>query len=134
MRDKLKDRVRKHFEAGEIAEGFGNLEALKAEDFFTFLFKNNEWITEGAVSDYFWKSYLPASRYVEEVMSGEQAIHLLHHYFSKNREVSEALLEELVTEIARDVFWESRPGSAAEKTKEQAGCRFELSRMQANYF
>ena len=95
MRDKLKDKVRKHFEAGEIAEGFANLEALKTEVFFTFLFKNNEWITKGAVSDYFWKSYLPASRYFEEVMSGEQAINLLHHYFSKNREVSEALLQRL---------------------------------------
>lgn len=95
MRDKLKDKVRKHFEAREIAEGFACLEALEAEVFFTFLFKNNEWITEGAVSDYFWKSYLPASRYYEEVMSGEQAINLLHHYFSKNREMSEALLHRL---------------------------------------
>ncbi len=101
MRDKLKDKVRKHFEVGEIAEGFGNLEALKAEDFFTFLFKNNEWITEGAVSDYFWKSYLPASPYFDAVMSGEQAIHLLHHYFSKNRDTSEALLQRLAKDYPR---------------------------------
>ncbi len=95
MRDKLRDKVRKHFEAGEIAEGFACLEALDAEAFFGFLFKNNKWITEGTVSAYFWTSYLPASPYFDAVMSGEQAINLLHHYFSKNADTSEALLHRL---------------------------------------
>lgn len=90
MRDKLKDKVRKHFEAGEMTEGFACLEALEAEAFFSFLFRNNKWITEGVVSAYFWKSYLPASPYFDAAMCGEQAINLLHHYFSKNRDTSEA--------------------------------------------
>lgn len=43
-------------------------------------------------------------------------------------------LEELVTELARDVFWESSLGNVIEKTKEEATERFEISRMQVNYF
>jgi hypothetical protein len=95
VRDKLKDTVRKHFNEGEMREGFACLEALSADEFCTFLFKNNGWISEGNVSDYFWKTYLPVSGFFDEIMSGDQAINLLHHYFSKNHEVSEALLQRL---------------------------------------
>lgn len=101
MKDQPKNSIRRHFNAGEVREGFARLETMPVEEFCLFLFKNNGWITEGEVSDYFWKIHLPVSIYFDAIMSGDQAINLLHHYFSKNREVSEALLQRLAKDYPK---------------------------------
>ncbi len=101
MKDQPKNSIRRHFNAGEVREGFARLEAMPVDEFCLFLFKNNGWITEGKVSDYFWKTYLPVSIQFDAIMSGDQAINLLHHYFSKNNEVSEALLQRLAKDYPK---------------------------------
>jgi hypothetical protein len=101
VRDLPKNSIRRFFNAGEVREGFSRLEAMPVEEFCLFLFKNNGWITEGKVSDYFWKTYLPVSIHFDAIMSGDQAINLLHHYFSKNGEVSDALLQRLASDYPK---------------------------------
>lgn len=100
MTDAQKDSVYRHFTAGEITEGFACLGAFDAVELCGFLFKHKHiaWITRGPIAEHFWESWLPASAQFDEIMSGEEAINLLHHYFSKNCFVSTSLLYRLAYE------------------------------------
>ena len=91
----MKDTATGYFKKGAIPEAFALLEQLGAQGFCTYLFKKNTWITEGHEADYFWQSYLVDSVYFDEIMSGEEAINLLHHYFSIYTKTSPALLHKL---------------------------------------
>lgn len=96
MKEKrIKDTAIEHFKNGAIPEAFAMLEQLGPQGFCTYLFKKNAWIAEGPEADYFWQSYLVDSVYFDEIMSGEEAVNLLHHYFSVYTKTSPVLLHTL---------------------------------------
>lgn len=91
----IKDTATGYFKEGAIPKAFVMLEQLGPQGFCMYLFKKNAWITEGPEADYFWQSYLVNSTYFDEIMSGEEAINLLHHYFSIYTKTNPALLHKL---------------------------------------
>ena len=100
----IKNNAKSLFNSKVYSEAFVCLEQLGCSGFTEYLLKNDQYLYGTEASNYFWSQYILNSALFDEVFASEDALSLLHYYFSKEKIANHLLLKKLAEKFPKQLI------------------------------